>query len=485
MNQENLALKLSDLSPICALRTLVKNLWMILATAAIFMMGASIALQLYFQPAYQASMTYAVTSRVSSYISGRNVAASAEVSAVISELLQTDVLNRKIRESTEELSDFSGTVTAAQAGDSNLITVRVRADSPETAFLAMEALIDVFPTLTNYISKSTVMQVIQNPKVSPAPVNALNTGKLIAMIGMGGAALMCWLLLMSMVISETVQTRRGAKRMLDATILAVVGHEDKNRTLKDKIRRVNRGLQVFAPSTSYVYSEQINAICARLEHEHIAHGYKTFLITGVGENEGKSTIAGNVAAMLALKGKKVALLDADMRRPALHKFFEGAYKSDLPLNVMLEQPYSRENMLKCMVQHPQLGLYMLFSKGVKSRAAELLRSETLGMVLQQLQVFDYVIIDTPPMGFFADTESMADRVDASLLVVRQNTTPAPDINDAVDSLRSSGSKFLGCVLNDMWETPFEHYDYGYGHKYGYGYGYGYGREKKSGRKKKA
>ena len=63
-------------------------------------------------------------------------------------------------------------------------------------------------------------------------------------------------------------------------------------------------------------------------------------------------------------------------------------------------------------------------------------------------------------------------VDASVLVVRQDCTPACDINDGIDLLRRSKSRFLGCVLNDMTGTLTEGYGYG---RYGYGYGYGYGR----------
>ena len=102
-------------------------------------------------------------------------------------------------------------------------------------------------------------------------------------------------------------------------------------------------------------------------------------------------------------------------------------------------------------------------------------------LLKQLRIFDYVILYTPPMGFFADAEVMAEKSDASMLVVRRDHTPAPDINDAVDVLRASGSRFLGCILNDMNVSVTE----GYGKAYGYGYGYNYshygsGSDKKSG-----
>ena len=87
------------------------------------------------------------------------------------------------------------------------------------------------------------------------------------------------------------------------------------------------------------------------------------------------------------------------------------------------------------------------------------------------------------MGLFPDAEALAESVDASLLVVRQDYTSSYDINDAIDTLKNSSSKFLGCVLNDMSERVHSYgYGYGYG-KYGYakyGYGkYGYGERRKT------
>lgn len=487
MNQDNRMPNYSELSPVCVFRMLIRNLWMIVTAALVCAMAVSIAVEMVHVPQYRSTMTYAVTSKVSSVTSNRNTAASAEVSAIIAQILQTDVLNERIRESSPELSEFNGTVSATQVGESNLIAVSVQSDSPRISFLAIQALMDVFPEMASYLSKRTVIQVIQNPKVSAYPVNGVNETKLCMIAALAGAAAMCWLLLRSFALRETVQTKRGAKRLLDAPIIAVVGHERKNRSLRSSLRRTNRGLQVFAPSTSYAYTEQINAICSRFEHESITNGHKIFLITGVGENEGKSTIAGNVAAMLAMKGKKVALLDGDLRKPALYRFFDGVYQSELPLNKLLELPYSRENLLKCMVCHPRLGLYMLFAMGSKARAPELLTGRAMAMILQQVQVFDYVIVDTPPMGFFADTEVLADQVDATVLVVRQDATPAQDINDAADALRNADSAFLGCILNDMRESAFDAYGYGYGYgkKYGYGYGYGYGAKNEKHRSKRS
>ena len=116
-----------------------------------------------------------------------------------------------------------------------------------------------------------------------------------------------------------------------------------------------------------------------------------------------------------------------------------------------------------MIRHNKFDLFMLFSHTLDRRCTELLASHTMIMLLQQLRIFDYVILDTPPMGYFADTEALLDKTDATMLVVRQDRTPACDINDAIDLLRRSDARFLGCILNDMTGTRNE----GQGNVYGY------------------
>ena len=472
MNEHgNKTMQWSHVSPYCLVRTLLRNAWTILVAALVFSLAASLFLDWFYVPEYKASMTYAVNSKTTSYISAGNLTSTREVAAVLSDLLETDVMKEGIENYDPRLKDFQGTITATQLGESNFIQIDAVAATPEQAFLALDAVQVVFPEVAGFISGRSVLYVMRNPSVSPYPSNMVDSAGVSRTAAICGAVLMAVLLCYFSIQSETIQTRTGARHLLDAPILASICHEQKNRTLKTILQRTNRQVQVFSPTTSFAYSEQISAVCSQLEHENQARDRKVFLVTGVGESEGKSTVAANVASALALKGHNVALVDCDLRKPAMNRFFGGVYSSEMPLNRMLGRPYSRENLLQCMVRNEQLGLYMLFPQGSDSRSTELVSGETMDQLIRQLRVFDYVIIDSPPMGMFPDAEVLADKSDASLMVVRQDYTAACDVNDAIDSLRQYHASFLGVVLNDMLVGP--NGQYGYGTKYGRGSRYSY------------
>lgn len=475
-------IQFSDIEPLCLVKTVLRSIWMVVAAALIFAMSASLYIEHFHKPVYTSTMTYAVTSKKTSHYTNVNLTAAQEVAAVFTELLESNVIYERIRTSSDKMADFDGKITASQVGESNFIVVTVQAETPEKAFLAIDAMREAFPVVSDYVSDNAVVQVIRNPYVSATPSNVVNTRKICIMAALIGGVIMIALLCFMSVTRETVQTREGARRLLDAHIIASIPHERKNRTLRSKIKKNNKELSVMSPTVSFEYSEQIQSVCSQLRYEKRTHGRKVFLISSVGENEGKSTIAANIAIALAMKKKNVAIVDADFRNPSQNNFFGKSYKSPMPLNRLLSEPFSMDNLSRCVQLNSRYDLYMLFSVKPDASSTELLTRPAMAEVVNQLRVMDYVIIDSPPMGMFPDAEVLAEICDASVLVVRQDCASACDINDAVDDLRRCRAEFLGCVLNDM--SGISRGGYGYGKKYGYGYGYGGGKAS-GGRDKKS
>lgn len=460
-------IRAENISLICLLRTLKKNLWMITAAAAIFAMLVSLYADFVRKPVYRAGMTYAVTSRMSGY-STRNITAAKELASILTEVLDNRIVNDTIRASSEELRGYSGGIKAKLVEKQQLRCrdLGIRARQRE-AFLALVALRDNFDTISDYISSNIVAQVIQEPRVSSSPVNSMNVRRTAMKAALIGAVLMAAIVAIS-VMSETVQTRSVAKSLIDAPVIAMLGHE---KGARKKKRRGAGAILINSPAVSLAYTEQINSLCSRIEHEKREKGGGIVLVTSVGANEGKSTVAANIAISLASRGYKVALIDADLRNPSQTELFGGRWSSPLPFNKMLAKPFSVEALNTCAKYDVDTNVMMLFSQYSDERCTELLSSETMRRSIERLRRLDFVVIDTPPMGMFPDAELLCDMADQSMLVIRQDTIPAADINDCVDALNNSSAHFLGCVLNDMRGSSG--YGYGYGRGFGYGKKYGY------------
>jgi capsular polysaccharide biosynthesis protein len=251
MSKNNKTLQWSHVSPYCLIRNLVRHCWMIVAAALVMSMSVTLLINWFHVPKYRASMTYAVNSRTTSYTSSGNLTSTREVAAVLTDFLGTDVMRDGLKEADPRLANFDGTITATQMGESNFIEVSCTASTPEQAFLALKAVTNVFPKMAGFISSRSVLNVLRNPTVSSYPSNIIDVNRFSKLAGILGAVGMVALLCYFSIQSETIQTRTGARQLLDAPVIASVSHERKNRTIKSMLQQSNRQVQVFSPSTSF------------------------------------------------------------------------------------------------------------------------------------------------------------------------------------------------------------------------------------------
>ena len=458
MDEKNRGLQWSHIEPYCLVRTLLRQLWMLLLAAAACAMAAWIVLSCFVTRQYTSSTTFAVTARAST-LYYTNITAAADMAASYSQLLQSRVLRQTMEQNLGMSLD--GTVSAQQLGETNLIRVTVTADTPRQALVLLKAVSDNYGTLSAHVSSTAVLSQLNAPTLSVAPSRSYNVPKICLLAGVIGAGLTAAAVAWASVTSGTVQTQEGARSDLDAKLISTVPHEgrrtrkllgwmDDRRERRSRRggKRLRRNLNISSPAISFAFTESIHRIAEKFQHEH-AKGRRVFLFSSVSAAEGKSTLAANTAISLASRGVSVLFIDLDLRRPVQSEM--------LGLSVK---------------QKNELGT--LLSTKSYTDVIELLASDQLAKVVALArEQYDYVIIDSPPLGFFSDSELLSDLSDASVLVVRQDTVPAPEINDAIDALRAGKAEFLGCILNDM--AHLTAYSAGYGYGYGY-YGYGYGKK---------
>lgn len=317
MDENNQGLQWSHIEPLCILRALARQLWMLLLAALTCAMAAWIVLTCFVTQQYTSSTTFSVTTRTSN-LYYTNITAAADVAASYSQLLQSRVLRQTMEQDLGMPLD--GTVTAQQLGETNLIRVTVTADTPRQALVLLKAVSDNYGSLSAHVSSTAVLSQLNSPSLSVAPSRSYNVPRICLMAAIAGAALTALGVAWASVSSGTVQTQEGARSDLDAKIISTVPHEGR-RTRKllgwfdDRRRerrarrggkRLRRNLNISSPAISFAFTESIHRIAEKFQHEH-AKGRRVFLFSSVSAAEGKSTLTANTAISLGLPGGERAV----------------------------------------------------------------------------------------------------------------------------------------------------------------------------------
>jgi capsular exopolysaccharide synthesis family protein len=190
---------------------------------------------------------------------------------------------------------------------------------------------------------------------------------------------------------------------------------------------------------------------------------RTILVTSSGPQEGKTTTSAALAEVMADSGNRVLIVDADMRRPRLHRVF------DVPNGVGLSSLILGQGGLGDAVKSTVVpNLSVLPCGPVPPNPAELLHTEAFGSLLSEMASrYDRVIIDSPPVGVVSDAVVMSTRVDGTLLVLKVGQTSRDVAKRAVRALSDVKARIFGAVLNDLDLSNQKYGQYYYYYQYGY------------------
>ena len=193
---------------------------------------------------------------------------------------------------------------------------------------------------------------------------------------------------------------------------------------------------------------------------------KTFAVTSAKPSEGKSLTAANIAISYAMLGKRVLLVDADMRKPTQRRLWK------VELSTGLCDYLAKIWQLE-LAKVTELPLWIVCTGTIPPNPSELLSSDRMkGFVESCADYYDYVIIDTPPINTVADAQIISTFVDGVVLVARSGKTTADELNAATAAVRRAGGNLCGIVLNGLNMKSVKYASkYKYGDKYGYRYSY--------------
>ena len=228
-----------------------------------------------------------------------------------------------------------------------------------------------------------------------------------------------------------------------------------------------------------IISEAFRTTRSNLEFISHKEGAKIIAISSTVSGEGKTFITINLAGIIAVSGKKVLLIDLDLRKPKIHISFES--ENDKGMSTILIKKNSIE---ECIRDSKLKNLYYLTAGPTPPNPSELANSREMDMLLNSLkEKFDVIIIDTPPIGIVTDGVNIYRKADYPLYVLKTGFSKRTYLNSINDLNGNKGIKNLSIILNCI-ESASSKYGSGFGYGYGYGYGYDYYDDEETNKNKK-
>lgn len=297
--------------------------------------------------------------------------------------------------------------------------------------------------------------VIVNPPVIGDAITPKTSRNYLMAIFLG-LGLPIGLILLFDYFNDKVKFKEDVEKYTDIPFLGVIGHNKTGANL------------VVNQSPRSAITESFRSVRSNINFFIGSQGSKTILITSSIAGEGKTFCADNLAMIFASTGKKTILVGADMRRPKIFKDFE--LSNDFGLSNYLSSSATENEIVQ---SSPFENLDVINSGTTPPNPSELLLRERLPELLEKLRnKYEYIIIDSPPIGLVTDAMILAKYVNHSIYIVRQGYTPVGTVKNADEMFRSGKIANLSILFNDVTVNKYG-YGYGYSYKYGYTYGYGY------------
>ena len=465
---DNRSLEKIDFMPF--LTAILKHWWAILLLGlTVALLGDSIA-HLRYKPVYQSQSVFVVSYKSRSNDISRALSHAQSTTKMFSSIIQSDAMKRKVEEELG-VEEFPGTATAKVLESTNLMTLTVRSDTPMMAYRTLRCIMDNYNKVTDYVMENVLLEVLEQPSIPKGPVSSVNDRRILSSFFIVGIMAGVVLFGLMNLLNDTVKKESDISDKIAARHLGTIYRDKQGKKhvkRKDSTRKVSN-LLITNPLLSFRFTESTRMTATRVQSQMDRHGIKVLMVTSVGEHEGKSTVAANIAVTLAQAGKKVLLIDCDFRKPTQYLYFDVPKEEAVNLPEILRKHRDFSNLIQASKIE---NLYLIVNKAASFNVDEYLNNGVFEYILDfSRQQMDYVIVDSSPMALVSETVDVAQLCDATLLVIRQDTVLARDINDSIDVLNATNGRVIGCVLNDASGIRAGSSDkYGYGGHYGNGYG---------------
>ncbi len=372
-----------------------------------------------------------------------------QLSSTFPHILTSDLLREKVAEDMGT-AGVSGSIQVSNTADTNIMTMTVTDSDAQRAWDTLQSVLRNYPMISEMIIGKTVLTVLDESGVPTEAIHSWNLQQSIKSgLILGMAIAFAWLTLV-VLTRKTIRKESDIRKSMNIACLGSVPEIiRKQRSSKEE----NHKLLLTEPHLESVLSEPLRNVRNKVEYHAQTQGMKTFLLTSALPGEGKSTIAVNLAVSLAQSGKKVTLIDGDLRHPTDRKIFGIEDGSGLA-EVLKGEAKLEEVLLKPEDLGIKESLPFLFIPGGKpiDKSSELLdKSFELfeDIVRTMKEESDYVLIDSAPVGLLTDAVILAKQGDGVLYVVRKDCASVGHIRNGMEVLDDQKIRIIGGILNGV------------------------------------
>lgn len=355
-----------------------------------------------------------------------------------------------IREIETQISELGEAVTPEEQADLSRLETRLK----EAQIRYTDAFNKVNDLQVSQALESSNLIQIEAAQVNRNPIRPLTVTNVMLASIVGGILALAIIFLVNY-LDDTIKSPHEVSADTGLSTLGTIAMI-KGENPSDRL--------IAANSPRDPISEAYRVLRTNLSFAAIDDDLRSILVTSSSPGEGKSTTAANLAAVLAQTGKRVILVDADLRRPIQHKVFSTANNHGLTTAILDNNTPITYHLQKTKLPDLQL----MTSGPIPPNPAELLNSHRMTQVIEELlREADIIVFDTPPVLTVADASILAPRTNGSLIVVESSTTRRAALVQAVERLGNTNAHLFGVVINKL--NPKRLRGYGYYYKYHYYY----------------
>ena len=427
---------------------LIRRLWLLMLVGLI--VGASCAgiTKLVEEPTYTSSMTFIVNNKSEKDLSSsgdnsvsyNDMSASAYMANTFVHLMtgrtMCNAIAAECKAYPKTADEVEEMIAASRKTDSSIIDMTVTAGSPEEAYELAQAVKDTYKDVVQVYSGGSI-HLCDMPELPTEPDKSVGITRNAIIGALAGAVICALIIIIRDSARNTVRSQEDIQNKLQLNVIGEVSQVPGGERVYKKSAHGDRKLLITDKACGFAFIETYKAMRTKLELLNGRRGYKSFVISSAGANEGKTTVAVNLSLALAQNGYSVLLIDADLRKPSVLKNLGITNISGNGIADVVGMVKNSSDAIKYIEKYK---IFVLAGDECIADPTEVLSNAKTGeFIAAAKEKFDYIIIDTPPAGIVADAAICAKYTDSSIFVIREDRFPVPAILEAVSDLTQGGT----------------------------------------------